>query len=855
MNDQEQGSNMDDFTTKTLSNQEFLQVIFGEDWRTAHVTSFPDDPTNIIASRRSICWSGRYFGNTPLPPGNQYFTISRFDPVDGRAVRRKANFIACYVIAADDVREKLPVKQVEKLPKPTYKMRSSSGSEQWGWVLAVPCRDANRINNLFDGLVKRGLSPDGTDPGMTGVTRYVRLPGGYNSKKSRLINGVPFDCELLELNRWERYTLEHLAEPFEIDLDADRKETSSSNSADVNHPLIEVIAIKNKLASGKFDITCPWLDEHTDGDDSGTAAWTNDDLSIGFKCHHGHCQDRNAKDLINWIEEDHPGWSEELEEWKVYKFLEVGKKIDEIEAVEVAPKIPTMESVLDTLLSELNDISNPAEADEHAFKILRVADKVGKASQVRVHDTVRKHLGWTKKNFGDVLKEQRVKWYVKENIGDLKEHKRLNPYEFPHKEVSENGVRLYDTVANTRHLLAKYKITTNFDQITKKNFLFVPDDKSTEEADFLETIIGLVRLNDMPQINIQNRINGACRENPINQVVNCLNSLDYNGVGYIQQLAEHIIVEKGTEHIRDEVLRLWMIMACAAADYAESTPNKKAVPKFDSVMIFVGKQGLKKTQFFRAMLPFLLRQYFCDGQFIDPTDKDSVSQCIQWWIVEAGEIDGLFKKADIGRFKAFLSKSFDIFRKSFARLAREYQRRTAFVGSANEREFLKDHTGNRRYWPLLVRKLTIPTNDDLLNSAWAEAWKNYTDGEQWWPTEEFEKVLLEQVASFQVPITDEPVEESIRDLIARKMGMFACNVVMFKDIRNALKSNGLYGHNIEKMPSLTMIGKIMRRHGLGVSFRTARGVYWLIRDFDKGQKMSAAEIERLYTTFHTSTKD
>jgi len=265
-------------------------------------------------------------------------------------------------------------------------------------------------------------------------------------------------------------------------------------------------------------------------------------------------------------------------------------------------------------------------------------------------------------------------------------------------------------------------------------------------------------------------------------------------------------------------------------------------------MIFVGEQGLKKTQFFRAMLPKPLRQYFNDGVMIDPTDKDSVSECVQRWVVEAGEIDGLFKKADINRFKAFLSRSIDVFRKPYERSSVEYQRRTVFVGSANEREFLKDHTGNRRYWPLLVEKLRIITDDDLIDSAWAEAWQLYTDGVQWWPNEDREKVLSNQTKSFQVPITDEPVDDAIKAMIDLRSGVFKYDVLKLSDIREALKTSGLSGHNIEKTPSNTMIGKIMKQHGLGISMRTATSRYWIIRDFEKYQQMKTTDVEKYYRT-------
>ena len=174
-----------------VNNQEFINAVFGVDAPWAHVTSFADDPSNIAKGRGAACWFGGYAKDVSLlPKSNQYFTISTFFPGDDGIARRQIRlFRKTHVIVADDVREKLDVSTVEQLPLPTYKLETSPGSEQWGWVLDTPCTDRDQVNNLLDGLVAKGLAPDGKDPGMKGVTRYVRLPEGVNTH----LNPAP-DC-------------------------------------------------------------------------------------------------------------------------------------------------------------------------------------------------------------------------------------------------------------------------------------------------------------------------------------------------------------------------------------------------------------------------------------------------------------------------------------------------------------------------------------------------------------------------------------------------------------------------------------------------------------------------------------
>ena len=285
-----------------ISNKTFLKIIFGKEWQQAHVTAFHDDPSNILKDRRGICWGGGLASNRLAgfsSEQNQYFTISTFNPDDsGKARRKKSLFDATFVIVADDVAEKIPVEQAEKLPAPTYKLNTSKDSEQWGWVLAQPVDDADNVNNLLDGLVARGLAPDGTDPGMKGVTRYVRLPEGSNTKQKRIDEngGTPYPCRITEWEPTRMYSLKDLAVAFNIDLDAPRNDKPlvgidvNSGYGDKIHPVAEILNFEGEGVDGWLRLEdCPNGDQHTDGDLSGAAVQFLPDGRINFMCHHGHC--------------------------------------------------------------------------------------------------------------------------------------------------------------------------------------------------------------------------------------------------------------------------------------------------------------------------------------------------------------------------------------------------------------------------------------------------------------------------------------------------------------------------------------------------------------------------------------
>jgi len=297
-------------TTIRVTNEEFLVGIFADEWKQVHVTAFADDPSDIPANRRGACWAGGSAKNrldSMTEGDNQYFCISLFNSPKGQSLRRKSLFDACFVVVADDVVEKLPLERVRLLPEPSYKLFTSANSEQWGWILNEACEDRAMVDNLLDGLVGQGLAPDGTDPGMKGVTRYVRLPGGSNTKNKRLDGaGNPFKCYLSEYNPDRLYSIESLAEVFGIDLYRKRNEGEVMRGLALDDALVKQhpLITSNKLnitgvgADGWIRIDCVNADAHSDGDASGAAVQIQPDGSVRYQCHHGHCNGDGTVDKM-----------------------------------------------------------------------------------------------------------------------------------------------------------------------------------------------------------------------------------------------------------------------------------------------------------------------------------------------------------------------------------------------------------------------------------------------------------------------------------------------------------------------------------------------------------------------------
>lgn len=411
-----------------VNNHDFLTAVFKDDAPFTYVTDFPDDPSNITGDRHRICWSGDWYSRYPLQPNtNQYFTISIFNPDSrGGARRRKDLYLRTRCIVLDDVREKLPIEAANKLPPPSWILETSPGSEQWGYILTEPCHDRARVENLLDGLVSNGLAPKGKDPGMKGVTRFVRLPEGVNTKASKLVNGAPARCQMLEWHPERTVTLEQLAEPFMVNLEASRRETRGDGAGEVpDHPLLQIpdlIHIKSQLGNGRFDITCPWVDEHTDAADNGAAVFTNTDGSMGFKCHHGACEGRTGTHLLKWLEDQEPGFRDQYKIWQLSRAFDtvapappVQQTQEPVQQAQTPPPTaaPSFAATLQEEISKLGQIGlSDTDRAERASKVLKLAEDLGTIEKQQAHSQIFHLMQWSKREGERILKDLRTEWYT-----------------------------------------------------------------------------------------------------------------------------------------------------------------------------------------------------------------------------------------------------------------------------------------------------------------------------------------------------------------------------------------------------------------------------------------------------------
>lgn len=258
------------------------------------------------------------------------------------------------------------------------------------------------------------------------------------------------------------------------------------------------------------------------------------------------------------------------------------------------------------------------------------------------------------------------------------------------------------------------------------------------------------------------------------------------GVGFsmpqVQQAISSLARESSYHPIKDWLAgRLWdgtERLATWLSDFlgAEDTPYTRGIGrlfligmvarimrpgcKFDYTLILEGKQGIRKSTACKVLAG---EKFFSDSlPPIREGSKDLASHLAGKWLVEVAEMSAA-SRADTEALKAFLTRTHETYRPAYGRNEVTQPRQCVLVGTTNRTEYLRDATGDRRFWPVKCGVNGEPCDIDGLRDArdqlFAEAYLAFIDGETWWPSPEFEAehIQAEQAQRFEC----DPWEEMI----------------------------------------------------------------------------------------------
>ncbi|WP_288531242.1 virulence-associated E family protein [uncultured Secundilactobacillus sp.] len=209
-------------------------------------------------------------------------------------------------------------------------------------------------------------------------------------------------------------------------------------------------------------------------------------------------------------------------------------------------------------------------------------------------------------------------------------------------------------------------------------------------------------------------------------------------------------------HYTRTVTKVWFTGAIARVYHAGV--------KFEIVPILQGGQGIGKSTAARNLFP----DAFNDTLKSMGKSKDDYQQLQGSWILELGELSAL-SKSDVELTKNFISSPSDTYRNSYGRYATPHPRKCVFIGTTNHEDYLKDATGERRFYPVKCG-VTNPTKD-VINPDENDILQVLAEAKHWYDNKEplyFDRKTLNEARVYQENAT---VTDLTRDTISEFLEM------------------------------------------------------------------------------------
>ena len=211
--------------------------------------------------------------------------------------------------------------------------------------------------------------------------------------------------------------------------------------------------------------------------------------------------------------------------------------------------------------------------------------------------------------------------------------------------------------------------------------------------------------------------------------------------------------------------------------------------KHDVCLVLEGPQGVGKSSLVHALAG---DAWFTDSVSVGSDSKVMIEQTAGAWLVEIAELSGI-RRCEVEAVKAMISRKTDRARPAYGRVAKDVPRQFVFFGTVNDSEYLRDATGNRRFWPVKVSKIDLAALKRDRDQLWAEAAHYEAQGEPIeLPPSLYDAAAREQ-ASRQI---GHPWLEILEPLLADKVGAVTVEAVWQKLDMKADRRNSEMGRQL-----------------------------------------------------------
>lgn len=248
--------------------------------------------------------------------------------------------------------------------------------------------------------------------------------------------------------------------------------------------------------------------------------------------------------------------------------------------------------------------------------------------------------------------------------------------------------------------------------------------------------------------------NAICLENRYHPIRDYLRSLEWDGTPRLDTWMTRYLGAEDTPLTR-AIARIVLVAAVRRV--------RQPGIKFDNIVVFEGRQGSGKST---ALYVLAGHDNFSDQEILTLDPKAQMEAIEGVWIYEIGELQGI-SRAETTKVKAFASRSVDRGRPAYARFREDRPRQTIFIGTTNDSQYLRDPTGNRRFWPVSTGTIDLDALRRDRDQLWAEAAYVEAQGQSiTLPEELWGTAAVEQEARLEDDPWQEILSSACGDLIA-----------------------------------------------------------------------------------------
>ena len=207
-----------------------------------------------------------------------------------------------------------------------------------------------------------------------------------------------------------------------------------------------------------------------------------------------------------------------------------------------------------------------------------------------------------------------------------------------------------------------------------------------------------------------------CTQSSFDPICDYLASLTWDGAPRIETFLIDFAGAEDSRYVR-AISKIFFVAAVRRA--------RQPGVKFDTILVLEGEQGTGKS----SLLKILAGEDFYSDMDILALDQKAQMEVMEGvWIYEIGELAGM-RHAEVNKVKAFASRAVDKARPAYGRHAELRPRRGVLVGTTNDDQYLRDETGNRRFWPVRTGVIDLEAVKALRDQLWAEAAVREANGE------------------------------------------------------------------------------------------------------------------------------